>query len=116
MSEHMRRFMSDVRVAWWILGTHAGMPRDTIKIKLTHNPTGIEVVLGNGDANTRKRGELLVKASRILRARVWAHDNGLPTDRVRTYHTSHIGTWTKDHRSGERHDGKFLEIPDETSP
>ena len=109
----MRQFMNDVRVAWWTLGIHAGMHRHTIKVILTHKPTGIEVELGNGDAALRTRADLLIKASRILRARVWAaeHPSRVFTDRVRTYHTSPWGTWTKDHRTGKRHDGMFLVVP-----
>ena len=111
MSEQMRRFMGGVRVAWWTLGNHAGMHRNSTAIRLTHRETGIEVTLGNADAMMRTRADLLIKASRILRARVWAHVNGMNTGRVRTYHTSPMGTWTKDHQTGERFRVVFLEIP-----
>lgn len=83
----------------------------TRAIRLTHIETGISVTVDDYAIGNVGWHKMLLVAKRILACRVWAHRNGVKYDefdRVRTYHTSPYGTWTKDHRTGERTHGVFL--------
>lgn len=76
-------------------------------LKLTHHETGIAVVVerqGRRDSWATMRD----RAIRILKAKLWAHKYGMNTELAKTYHTSAWGTWTKDHRTGERRMNEFL--------
>lgn len=81
-------------------------------VRLTHHETGIVVEVDAWATGTRSMHKLVQTAKRILAAKIAAHRRGQypprEGDRVRTYHTSPYGTWTKEHRSGVRVDGVFL--------
>ena len=82
-------------------------------VRLTHSRTGIVVELCACQTGISSWAELQERALRIMRARLFARQRGvsLTCDRVRTYHNSSYGAWIKDHRTGERFEGLFLEIP-----
>ncbi len=80
-------------------------PRVPRAVRLTHHETGIEATVESTSLPWHK---MIANAKRILAARVWAAKNGMNKERIKTYHQSPMGTWTKDHRTGERVDGLFL--------
>lgn len=90
-------------------GPFGGTPRFTERYELRHVETDIAVVIDNSRLSSKG---MLQRGLRILRARVLSGGEYRVSerDRVRTYHTSPFGTWTRCHRTGAVLKDVFLEV------